>query len=313
MPNPPSHPTLQLENPLRELDASLPQFDLFSIGGTTVSVATLVVIALVVLLTIALSWVLRRAIGKAANFRGVGQEGTVAVFQRLVHYGVLASGLAIALDTIGLNISALFAAGAMFAVGVGFAMRNIAENFVSGLILLGERSIKPGDILEVEGQFVRVERMGIRATIAHTRDSENIIIPNSTLVQSAVKNFTLRDSVYRVRVPVGVTYGSDMALVRRTLESVAVQLPKRIATKDPLILMTEFGDSAVLFEVSVWVDDPWRTRRTRSELHEAIWWAFRDKDVTIAFPQLDVHLDSEVGDWLGAGRNGEREGETEGS
>lgn len=289
---------MQIDNPLRELDQSLPQFELFRIGGTSVTLATLAVITIVVVLTVAISWLIRRAIRKTAAMRGVGNEGTVAVFERLVHYAILACGLGIALDTIGLNLSALFAAGAVFAVGIGFAMRNIAENFVSGLILLGERTIKPGDILEVEGQFVRIEKMGIRSTIARTLDDESIIVPNTTLVQSSVKNFTLRDSIYRVRAVVGVTYGSDMALVRATLESVAAELPGRFPGEDPVVLMSEFADSAVVFEVSIWIDDPWRTRRTRSQLHEAIWWAFQEQGITIAFPQVDVHLDAEVGDWL---------------
>lgn len=145
---------------------------------------------------------------------------------------------------------------------------------------------------------MRIEKMGIRSTIARTLDDESIIVPNTTLVQSSVKNFTLRDSIYRVRAVVGVTYGSDMALVRATLESVAAELPGRFPGEDPVVLMSEFADSAVVFEVSIWIDDPWRTRRTRSQLHEAIWWAFQEQGITIAFPQVGVHLDAEVGDWL---------------
>ena len=148
--------------------------------------------------------------------------------------------------------------------------------------------------MEVEGRFVRVREMGIRATIARTLDDEEIIIPNSTIVQSTVKNYTLKDSIYRLRATVGVVYGSDMALVKQTLQQLAASMSWRNQTKDPLVLMIEFGDSAVVFEVSVWIDDPWVLRRARSDLNEAIWWAFKEKGVTIAFPQLDVHLDPEA-------------------
>jgi small-conductance mechanosensitive channel len=265
-----------------------------TIGGTPITLGTLLTLAGIVAGTLLASWLLRRLVARLAHFLGATHEGPVAVTQRLVHYVVLAVGVSIALQALGLDLSTLFAAGAIFALGLGFAMQNIAQNFVSGLILLVERSIKPGDVLEVEGRFVKVRNMGIRATVARTLDDEEIIIPNATIVQSTVKNYTLQDSTYRLRATVGVSYGSDMALVRQTLERVAAGLPWRKADKDPLVLMIEFGDSAVVFEVSVWIEDPWSLRRAKSELNEAVWWAFKEAGIVIAFPQLDLHLDPEA-------------------
>lgn len=264
---------------------------LFTLGPTAVTPALLLLILALLLVTLSASWLLQRIVGRTARRLGTTREGAVEAVQRLVHYGVLAVGLGMILNAVGIDLSTLFAAGAIFAIGLGFAMQNIAQNFVSGLILLVERSIKPGDVLEVEGTFVRVRQMGIRATIAWTLDDEEIIIPNSTIVQSTVKNYTLKDSVCRLRASVGVVYASDMRLVRKTLERVAQTMPWRNQGKDPLVQLVEFGDSAVVFEVSVWIDDPWFIRRARSELNEAIWWAFKDERIVIAFPQLDVHLD----------------------
>jgi small-conductance mechanosensitive channel len=265
----------------------------FTIGGTRVTLGGLLLLFLVAAATLGLSWLLQRLIARAARVIGA-RPGAMAVVQRLTHYVVLAVGLGVALDTLGINLGALFAAGAIFAIGLGFAMQNIAQNFVSGVILLLEQSIKPGDVMEVEGRFVRVREMGIRATIAHTLDDEEIIIPNAAIVQSTVKNYTLKDSIYRLRATVGVVYGSDMALVKETLRQVATSMEWRNHTKDPLVMMIEFADSAVVFEVSVWIDDPWVLRRVRSDLNEAIWWAFKEKGIVIAFPQLDVHLDREA-------------------
>jgi small-conductance mechanosensitive channel len=262
-----------------------------TIGGTRVTLGGLLLLVLIAAATLTASWLLQRLIARAARLAGVTREGPVAVVQRLTHYVVLALGLALGLDTLGINLGTLFAAGAIFAIGLGFAMQNIAQNFVSGMILLLERSIKPDDVLEVEGRFVRVREMGIRATIARTLDDEEIIIPNATIVQSTVKNYTLKDSIYRLRATVGVVYGSDMALVKDTLARVAMAMPWRNQANAPLVLMVEFGDSAVVFEVSVWIDDPWVLRRARSDLNEAIWWAFKEKGIVIAFPQLDLHLD----------------------
>jgi small-conductance mechanosensitive channel len=175
-------------------------------------------------------------------------------------------------------------------VGVGFALQNILQNFVSGVILLAERTIKETDILEVNGRTIRVERIGTRATVARTRNDEQMIIPNSELVQSVVTNYTLRDSFHRVMTEVGVTYSSDMRQVRRVLEQSAASVEGRTLERDPVILLLEFGDSSVVWGVSVWSDDPWMAPRMRSDLNEAIWFGLRDAGITIAFPQLDVHF-----------------------
>jgi small-conductance mechanosensitive channel len=267
---------------------------LFEIGGTSITIATLVTFTLIVLVTIIISWVIQRGTTRALAVRGVKDEGSVGVARRLVHYLVMAIGLGIGLQTMGIDISALFAAGAVFAIGLGFAMQNIAQNFVSGVILLLERAIKPGDVLRVEGQLVKVTKMAIRATHARTLDDEEIIVPNSAIVQSTVTNYTLRDSLYRLRCPVGVRYDSDMRVVRQTLEKVASEVPWRLKEKEPVVLLTEFGSSSVDFEVSVWIDDPWTARRMKSALFESIWWALEEAGVVIAFPQLDVHFDPPV-------------------
>ena len=206
---------------------------LFDVAGTPISIATLVTFALIILITLILSRALERATGRAFRIRDVTDEGTIGVAQRLVHYLVLIVGIATALHTMGINLTALFAAGALFAVALGFAMQNIAQNFVSGVILLIERSIKPGDVLRVEGRLVKVNRMGIRATISRTLDDEEIIIPNAVLVQNSVTNFTLKDRIYRLRATVGVVYSSDMALVRETLEKTAAGIPWRVKNLDP--------------------------------------------------------------------------------
>ena len=164
----------------------------FTVGGTRVTLGGLLLLFVIAGATLVLSWILQRLIARGARLLGLTRPGPVAVVQRLTHYVVLAVGLGVGLDTLGINLGTLFAAGAIFAIGLGFAMQNIAQNFVSGVILLLEQTIKPGDILEVEGRFVAVREMGIRATIARTLDDEEIIIPNATIVQSTVKNYTLQ-------------------------------------------------------------------------------------------------------------------------
>jgi small-conductance mechanosensitive channel len=231
---------------------------LFDLAGTPVTVATLVTFGIILFITFILSKTLERATIRVFEIRRVADEGTVGVASRLVHYLVLLIGTGVALQTVGISMNALFAAGAVFAVGLGFAMQNISQNFVSGVILLIERTIKPGDILQLEAELVRVTRMGIRATVSRTLDDEEIIIPNSVLVQNSVKNYTLQDSLFRLRTLVGVIYDSNMALVRETLEGITREIPWRVQTVQPRSLMKQFGNSSVDFDVSLWIDDPWK-------------------------------------------------------
>ena len=173
-------------------------------------------------------------------------------------------------------------------------MQNIAENFVSGIILLVERSIKPGDIIEVEKDVVKVIKMGIRSTLVRTRNEEELIVPNAILAQAMVKNFTFSDSSYLLKAQVGVTYDSDMKLVKEVLDKAANSVTWSDKSQTPRVLMTEFGDSSVNFSVFVWINEPWPARRFLSDLNETIWWSLKDAGITIAFPQLDVHFDPEV-------------------
>jgi small-conductance mechanosensitive channel len=275
-------------------------FKLFEIAGTPITLATLVTVLLVVVSTFVVSRLIRTAASAAFQRRGITGSGTVAAVNRLIHYVVMFVGLGIALQTAGIDLGTLFAAGAVFAVGLGFAMQNIAQNFVAGVILLVERAIKPGDVLRVDGTVVRVQEMGIRATIVRSRDGEDLIVPNASLVQSTVVNYTLRDSQFRVRHGVGVTYGSDMTRVRSELEAVAQQISKRwgVEDKEPQVLLLEFGDNAVIWEVGVWMKDPWSERPAKSELSSAVWEAFHAAEIVIAFPQVDVHFDPPVANGL---------------
>lgn len=271
---------------------------LFTIQGQAITLVDLVTFALFIIVTLAVSRLLRKSADAALSRRGVEEPGTKAIARRLIHYGILFVGFATAVDNLGFNLSAIFAAGAVLGVGIGFAFQHVAQNFIAGMLLLFERSIKPGDILEVEGEVVRVEDMRIRSTVARTRDDEQLIIPNSTLSQGTVKNFTMEDSLYRVTISVGVTYDSEMRDVRDALETVADSMKWRVETHDPMVLMTAFGDSSVNFGVSVWTNDPWRSRRAESDLHEAVWWELKERGIVIAFPQLDVHFDPAVNDSL---------------
>jgi small-conductance mechanosensitive channel len=275
--------------------------ELFRIGDSSVSFFTLGSMLVTFVAMLALSWLLRAGIRRALRRGSIeAAGGDLGVADRLLHYGFIVVGLALALHLAGIKLGAVFAAGAVFAVGFGFAMQNIAQNFVSGVILLIERTIKPGDVLEIGSSIVKVMKMSIRATIVRTLDDEDIIVPNSTLVQSNVKNYTLEDNLYRVKVTVGVSYDSDLKLVREVLERATSDIPWRDPNYPPRVLLIAFTPSAVEYETSAWMHEPFNYRIAGSELREAIWWAFKRAGITIAFPQVDVHLPKLLSDGLSA-------------
>lgn len=213
-----------------------------------------------------------------------------ATVGRIASYAIRIITISLALQVSGIEVAKILGAVAVMTVGIGIAMQKVAENFVSGMILLAERSIREGDIIEFDGTIARVQHMGIRATVAQTLDDEEIIVPNSLLTQSAVKNLTLTEELYRLRVRVGISYASDLDVARAALHAAAVSLTWRDTTREPVVLVLDFGASSIEMEVSIWTRDVWALRRGQSALREATWAELRAAGIGIPFPQLDVHL-----------------------
>ena len=281
-----------LGEPLRGVETLL-DVPLFDIGQTHVTAMTLVTVGFVFVATLWVSRVIRAAVRRAFKLRDVDPR-TVGVVNNLINYIVLLAGMGVALDTIGLDLGALFAAGAVFAVGIGLALQNVVQNFVSGVLLLVERSIKPLDIVEVDGEVLRVERIGIRSTVALSRSGEFFLIPNNDLVQNRVKNLTFESTdVIRAEAVVGVSYESDMKQVHDVLLRVARAAHEKDTGADARVYLTEFGDSSVNWLVTAWTHDPWESPDFTSRLYQSIWDALAEAGITIAFPQLDVHFDAD--------------------
>lgn len=225
-------------------------------------------------------------------------KANVATLGRLGYYIVVPLGVAVAVSSIGIHLGALLTLGGVFVVAIGFATKNIAENFVSGVILLVERSIKPDDVLEVEGEIIRVTHLGIRTTIGRTREGEEFIIPNALLCGSKVKNYTYRDMQFRIHVYVGVAYDSHLPTVFEVLEKAVEGCDFVLPSPEPRIVLEGFGDNSVNFAVDAWIDDPWGARARRSDIARAVWDALAEAGIVIAFPQRDLHLDDRTLDVL---------------
>lgn len=262
---------------------------LFDIGGRPVTVATIAVVITILVVAALFSRFVRIVTHRYLVNKGVAGRQLRSV-ERLFNYGIMLVAVLVALQTAGIDLSAVLAASAVFAVAIGFGIQGIALNFVCGIVLLVERSIKIEDIIELDGMVCRVMDLGIRATRVRTLFEEDIIVPNSTLILHSVKNLTLHDSLMRIAVTVGVAYGSDIQKVRRVLQTVADEMENTDQNYDPVVNLMDLGASHLEYEVSVWMHDPWNHRRFRSKLRELIYEACVREKIKIAFPQLDVHM-----------------------
>lgn len=279
---------------LARLSVRILKYEFFSAGSLKLTLSSILLFVSIWILTSWTSRLVQAALGRALKARGVASEpGALGAARRLTHYAVMLVGLGIALQTIGVNLSALFAAGAVFAVGIGFAIQTLAENFVSGLLLLIEQAIVPGDVLELNGKLVTVQQMSIRSTRVLGPDDEEIIVPNSNLVKNEVKNFARAPLGIRVRAQVGVEYDSDMRYVKEVLLKAAASLQNRNQEKPPVAQLVNFSASSVDWEVSVWISDPQNRPARRAELNEVLWHALKGAGIVIAYPHLEVHLDEE--------------------
>jgi potassium-dependent mechanosensitive channel len=235
----------------------------------------------------------RFAVGRL--LRGLRVDAGASVMLRaVIHYALVMLVLCIALQSAGVPLTAFTIFGGAIAIGVGFGSQNILNNFISGLIILFERPIKQGDLVQIGSQIGIVSRIGARATLLTDYKGITHLIPNSHFLEQPVTNWHFSDDLVCASISVGVAYGSDTALVQRVMKEVAQRHPRTVAEPEPCVLFNDFASDALVFEVLLWT--PARRvierRRVESEIRFAIDTAFRENGIVIAFPQRDVHVDA---------------------
>jgi small-conductance mechanosensitive channel len=212
---------------------------------------------------------------------------------RIIGYTLIAGGFYVAFQLVGVDLSSLAIIAASLGVGIGFGLQNIINNLVSGIIILAERPISIGDRIEVAGVAGRVTKIQLRSTTVVTNDNITMIVPNADFISNTVTNWSHGDPKVRIRVPVGVAYGSDLKLLQRLLLEAAAEHPKALRDPSPVVLFTEFGDSSLNFELGVWTQEMTATPiHFTSEMNFIIDQKLRENDIEIPFPQRDLHVRS---------------------
>jgi small-conductance mechanosensitive channel len=266
-------------------------FHLLTLSGGVVTLASILIAVSILFSAALIGNVGGRGLRRMLNRRGLPQ-GTQFAASKIFGYAVLAVGTMVAFDSMGIRLDALIATSAVVAVGIGFGLQNIAQNFISGLILLVEQPVRKGDYVRVGDALGVVDDIGLRATRIITRDAVAIIVPNSGLVTEKVINHSRPTSNLRVRVPVGVAYGTDTSRVRDILLAVTAATPGTLASPPPEVRFEAFGASSLDFALLLWIADPRTDLRIASDLRFAIDAAFRAAAIEMPFPQTDVHVRS---------------------
>jgi small-conductance mechanosensitive channel len=262
---------------------------LISIGGAAVTVGSLLFGAAVVLVALVLANLFGFWTQRLLRARGAEQGAQFAI-AKIVRYAVITIGLIAGFDTMGVRFDALIAASAVVAVGIGFGLQNIAQNFISGLILLIERPVRHGDFVRVGETLGTVEDIGLRATHIVSRDQVTIIVPNSALVGAEVINHSRPTTNLRIRIAVGVGYGTDTDHVKSVLLDVAKNDARVLNEPPPEVRLEDFGESALNFALLCWIEHAREDLRIASSLRFAIESAFRREGIEIPCPRRDLRL-----------------------
>jgi len=261
-----------------------------ALGAVTISPGSVLAFAAAVWLTFAVSRFVRFLLDEDVYPRVNLARGVPYALSNLAHYAILLAGLVLALAALGADLSRFVLLAGALGVGIGFGLQNVVNNFVSGLILLFERPIQVGDVVQLANATGEVRRIGIRSSTLRTPEGADVIVPNGDLISSTVINWTLNDRLRRIDVPVGVAYGSDPEQVLALLRAAAGSHPYILDAPKPGAFFVGFGDSALNFELRVWTDrfDLWVA--TRSELAVTIHAKLGEAGIGIPFPQRDVNV-----------------------
>ncbi|MCW8806788.1 MAG: mechanosensitive ion channel [Rhodanobacter sp.] len=272
----------------------------FKFGGVDVTIGSVLGALLLLVIFLQLSAVLKRLLRRYVQRNANVNQSTVYTVERLVHYLLLTIGVLWALSVAGIPMAKMSLFAGALGVGLGFGLQAIFNNFVSGLILLFERSLKVGDFVELaSGVHGNVRDIYIRSTRITTNDDIDILVPNSEFVNGRVVNWTLREVARRLKIPFGVAYGTDKELVKKAGLEAAAAVPFTLSLdgpRGPQVWLTGFGDSSLDFQLVVWLNAD-ATRRPGA-VTAAYYWALHTAlekyDIEIPFPQRDLHVKSWV-------------------
>ncbi|EID75530.1 mechanosensitive ion channel family protein [Imtechella halotolerans] len=274
-------------NELIELFRKIFLFKIVNTEKVTISVLTVVTVILAFILTNILLRFVRKTISKRLPVQD--RNKFVSIFQ-VLKYGVYIIVVIFTLNASGVNMNVFLTASAALFVGLGFALQQLFQDIISGILLILDQSMHVGDIVEVNGIVGRVEEIRLRSTRVINRDGRVLVVPNHKFMNDTLYNYTQNGNILRENVSVGVAYGTDVELVKQILLEVADSHTLVLKDPKPMVIFSNFGESSLDFELYFFVSDGFITPRIKSDLRFRINQQFNARNISVPFPQRDVHI-----------------------
>ena len=269
-----------------------------SLGHMRVSVFDVLIVASIVFGVIAFAWfasrVARRMVRRVQRLDDTQQ----LLVEKIVTIAIWAAAFFMGIDLLGIDLTALAVFSGAFGLAIGFGLQKTFGNLIAGIILLMDKSIKPGDVIAVTDMagnesFGQIRKIGVRAVSVTTRDQREYLIPNENLMINQVENWSYSSKNVRMQVPVGVSYEADMNLVEKLMLEAAASCDRVLKAPPPTVWMNEYGDNSVNFTIHCWIMDPEDgVGNVRSAVLKKLWWLFKENGIEIPFPQRDLHIRS---------------------
>ncbi|ULC58732.1 mechanosensitive ion channel [Flaviramulus sp. BrNp1-15] len=253
----------------------------------SISILDLLVIATVIFITTIVLRFAFRVITRNLPIEDKSKFSVVFGYFRWLIYLII---LLITLHSVGVNVTAVFAASAALLIGIGLALQTLFQDIISGVFILIDQSVHVGDIIEIDGKVGRVEEIKLRTTRAVTIDNKVLVIPNHLYLENSLFNWTQNGTITRESVDVGVAYGSDVQLVKKLLIQAASTHPDILSEPEPTVVFTDFGDSSLNFKIVFTINDSFKAAFPKSDIRFEIDKLFRENNITIPFPQRDIHI-----------------------
>jgi small-conductance mechanosensitive channel len=264
----------------------------FAVGSMSFSLAKILLFVFIIWFSIVLSKIIKIVLRSDVLNKMSLKKGIPRMITAITQFALITLGILMAVRAIGMPLDQLTIILSAFSVGIGFGLQNIFNNLVSGVILLFEREVQIGDVIEVNNLMGKVKSMGIRSSHIQTFDGAEVIVPNGLLISQEVVDWTLSDKSRRIEIISGVAYGSDVHLVKKLLMQVIMEHPDVKPEPEPLVLFNEMGESSLDFRLLFWTANFEEWLRIRSEVIFAIHDILYENNIVIPFPQRDLHLKS---------------------
>lgn len=262
-------------------------------GESRISLLMVIKLILIIILAFTLAlWLAEMINQKMKNSKLISPSMQVG-FSKFAKFFLITSAFLFALNAVGINLSSLAIFGGALGVGLGFGLQRIASNFISGFILVFDRSIKPGDIITVGDKFGWVEQLNARYVVLRNRQGVDTLIPNENLITTEVINWSYADPNVRLEIKVSISYQDDPEQAMALMLKCANASPRVLTTPEPTVRLMEFGENGIHLQLRVWIADMENgTASVKSEINLAIWRAFKANHISMPFPQRDLHLKS---------------------